>query len=319
MADKAKQTKTEDQVYERKRKKNAKVINSSEENVPDKGPPAKKVKDITYHTSTHTFKVGGYASTNKRKEADASGEQSTRSEKAARSRAVLVVVVAGLLTSSSPVCSRRRRRPAHVVVAGLFSSFPPVCSRRRLIASRRICFSLPKALASNQRILNGIEGTDDICALNWCEYVITCLRDTRDEWEGNKRSPYSGPITFLITDNFLAYLKQVKHKKSYMFADVKPKRIDLSWQTEFFFTDCGIFTMRHTETYKGGATTNWKCGLVNESEEQTEQLMALRDTYLNVILRSHLNARREKVLQRAREWLKIKDDLEYNLDNEALS
>ncbi|CAM8943109.1 unnamed protein product [Rhodiola kirilowii] len=86
MADKAKQTKTEDQVYERKRKKNAKVINSSEENVPDKGPPAKKVKDITYHTSTHTFKVGGYASTNKRKEAVASGEQSTRSEKAASSK-----------------------------------------------------------------------------------------------------------------------------------------------------------------------------------------------------------------------------------------
>ncbi|KAL9675482.1 hypothetical protein QQ045_003684 [Rhodiola kirilowii] len=39
---------------------------------------------------------------------------------------------------------------------------------------------------SNQRILNGIEGTDDIRALNWCEYIIKCLRDTKDEWEKNE-------------------------------------------------------------------------------------------------------------------------------------
>ncbi|CAM8958419.1 unnamed protein product [Rhodiola kirilowii] len=73
MADKGKQTKT---AYELKRKKNA----------PDKGRPAKKVKDITYQTSTQTFKVDSYASTLKRKEADACGEQKTRSEKAASSK-----------------------------------------------------------------------------------------------------------------------------------------------------------------------------------------------------------------------------------------
>ncbi|KAL9672023.1 hypothetical protein QQ045_009597 [Rhodiola kirilowii] len=55
-----------------------------------------------------------------------------------------------------------------------------------------------KSCVSNQRIMNGIEGTDDIRALNWCEYIYTCLRDTKDEWEGNRRSPYNGPITFLI-------------------------------------------------------------------------------------------------------------------------
>ncbi|KAL9690819.1 hypothetical protein QQ045_011230 [Rhodiola kirilowii] len=55
-----------------------------------------------------------------------------------------------------------------------------------------------KSEVSNQRILNGIEGTDDIRALNWCEFIYTCLRDTKDEWEGNRRSPYTGPITFLI-------------------------------------------------------------------------------------------------------------------------
>ncbi|KAL9667924.1 hypothetical protein QQ045_002293 [Rhodiola kirilowii] len=55
-----------------------------------------------------------------------------------------------------------------------------------------------KSGTSNQRILNGIEGTNDIRVLNWCEYIITCLRDIRDEWEGNRRSPYNGQTTFLI-------------------------------------------------------------------------------------------------------------------------
>ncbi|CAM8945217.1 unnamed protein product [Rhodiola kirilowii] len=319
MADKAKQTKTEDQVYERKRKKNAKVINSSEENVPDKGPPAKKVKDITYHTSTHTFKVGGYASTNKRKEADASGEQSTRSEKAASSKQQLPSIdghsansnddfvdntlqivlsngvpkdqqgipelkklrYAGFETRTTPKpltdCVKSLTKDQKLAVAsmGLESMLHLRLNKVRadlgewvlesydsktstLVTDRgdveivpkdvHLILGLPlggriiklpgrtnpdtpivqqfrhqyggpkdstvscqkivdkiqqsrvaddtfklnflvlffssmvestKAGTSNQRILNGIEGTDDICALNWCEYVITCLRDTR--------------------------------------------------------------------------------------------------------------------------------------------
>ncbi|KAL9669918.1 hypothetical protein QQ045_007468 [Rhodiola kirilowii] len=55
-----------------------------------------------------------------------------------------------------------------------------------------------KSGVSNQRILNGIEGTDDIRALKWCEFIYTCLRDTKDEWAENRSSPYTGPITFLM-------------------------------------------------------------------------------------------------------------------------
>ncbi|KAL9689463.1 hypothetical protein QQ045_009849 [Rhodiola kirilowii] len=50
---------------------------------------------------------------------------------------------------------------------------------------------------ANQRILNGIDGIDDIRALNWGEFMIDRLRQTEDEWEENKGSPYTGPMPFL--------------------------------------------------------------------------------------------------------------------------
>ncbi|KAL9685237.1 hypothetical protein QQ045_022685 [Rhodiola kirilowii] len=65
-----------------------------------------------------------------------------------------------------------------------------------------------KCCVSNQRIMNGIEGTDDIYALNWCEYIYTFLRDTKDEWEGNKRCSYNDPITFLIA----LYIGMFEHR-----------------------------------------------------------------------------------------------------------
>ncbi|CAM8989784.1 unnamed protein product [Rhodiola kirilowii] len=48
-----------------------------------KGPPTKKGKEVTYHTSTQTYKVCCCASTNTRKGADASGEISRGTKKAA--------------------------------------------------------------------------------------------------------------------------------------------------------------------------------------------------------------------------------------------
>ncbi|CAM8908878.1 unnamed protein product [Rhodiola kirilowii] len=73
-----------------------------------------------------------------------------------------------------------------------------------------------------------------------------------------------------MTYNFMAYLKQVNHMKLYMFANVQPIRMDFSWQTENNGVDCGVFAMRHMETFKWGGNTNWNTGVVDEGEKQTE-------------------------------------------------
>ncbi|KAL9684646.1 hypothetical protein QQ045_022087 [Rhodiola kirilowii] len=43
-----------------------------------------------------------------------------------------------------------------------------------------------KSRKANQRILNAIEGIDDIRALNWGEFMIERLQHTKDEWEIKK-------------------------------------------------------------------------------------------------------------------------------------
>ncbi|CAM8881348.1 unnamed protein product [Rhodiola kirilowii] len=48
-------------------------------------------------------------------------------------------------------------------------------------------------------------------------------------------------------------------------------------------------------------------GAYATSDQETDQLMALRNTYLNAIIRSYLNVRKKTVLQRAADWKKIKD------------
>ncbi|KAL9677348.1 hypothetical protein QQ045_005577 [Rhodiola kirilowii] len=55
-----------------------------------------------------------------------------------------------------------------------------------------------KSEKANQRILNAIEGIDDIQALNWGEFMIERLRHTKNEWEINKGSPYTGPMPLLM-------------------------------------------------------------------------------------------------------------------------
>ncbi|KAL9670605.1 hypothetical protein QQ045_008159 [Rhodiola kirilowii] len=132
---------------------------------------------------------------------------------------------------------------------------------------------------------------------------------------GNFKNKY-GTRPHKLAYNFLAYLKQVKHKKLYMFAKEKPIRMEMSWRTKNNGHDCAVFTMRRMETYYGGGVDNWKCALVDESEEQTEQLIALRATYLNVIIRSPLNAKRAKVSNRVEQWWTIKDQLEFGIENE---
>ncbi|KAL9667615.1 hypothetical protein QQ045_001978 [Rhodiola kirilowii] len=84
---------------------------------------------------------------------------------------------------------------------------------------------------ANQRILNGIEGIDDIRALNWGEFIIDRLRQTKDEWEVNKGSPYTGPMPFLMVlylDRFQDRLFKFERKFPAIIAindDVIEKRI----------------------------------------------------------------------------------------------
>nr|KAJ0216721.1 hypothetical protein LSAT_V11C300121420 [Lactuca sativa] len=60
---------------------------------------------------------------------------------------------------------------------------------------------------------------------------------------------------------------------------IKPQRLEMSWRTVKNKVDCGVFAMRHMETYMGQPLSKWKPGLHKESAVQQTTLEKLRQKY----------------------------------------
>ncbi|KAL8256197.1 hypothetical protein R6Q59_031264, partial [Mikania micrantha] len=70
------------------------------------------------------------------------------------------------------------------------------------------------------------------------------------------------------------------HPNALKINHLTPILVDLPWKTTNNGVDCGIFSMRHMETYMGGGVKKWKTGLLQESKAQNKQLNQLRFKYL---------------------------------------
>ncbi|KAJ0497769.1 putative Ulp1 protease family catalytic domain, papain-like cysteine peptidase superfamily [Helianthus annuus] len=100
----------------------------------------------------------------------------------------------------------------------------------------------------------------------------------------------------------------------------RKKRKEMDWRTKNNGVDCGVFMMRHLETYKGDQKP-WATGFVNEDEvnnRQKAQLHLLRTRYLSKIILSEHNMHRLKIIKMANAFDKMPDkerDMK-NLDKE---
>ncbi|XP_017226284.2 uncharacterized protein LOC108202422 [Daucus carota subsp. sativus] len=79
-----------------------------------------------------------------------------------------------------------------------------------------------------------------------------------------------------------------------------PTFTKMTWQTTRNSIDCGIFLMRHMESYMGDART-WSTDLNAEQHGQENQLIKLRIKYNNAILSSQLNQKRKQILKEGKE------------------
>jgi len=113
----------------------------------------------------------------------------------------------------------------------------------------------------------------------------------------------------------LLYLEKESPKLHERLQKLKPTKLDLQWGTTNNFVDCGIFAMRHMETYFG-KTKKWECGLSVESDDQHAELNDLRLKYLAKILLSEVNELRETIMSKVKEFEelddKIKNDMRVN-------
>lgn len=84
--------------------------------------------------------------------------------------------------------------------------------------------------------------------------------------------------------------------KAQLFEDegkVPAERLNMSWRDGKNKVDCGIYAIRHMETYMGNGVSDWKCGL---KKGDKKQMANLRIKYLYNILTSEHNAERVRVL-----------------------
>ncbi|CAI9286185.1 unnamed protein product [Lactuca saligna] len=108
-----------------------------------------------------------------------------------------------------------------------------------------------------------------------------------------------------LKEYIVDYLKSQNHPKAEMFSHVMSHRLEMPWRTINNSIDCGVFTMRHMETYMGGSMNEFKVGFKNESSAQDDQLVKLRTKYLYKILTHEYNVQKDYVLQKVDEFHKI--------------
>lgn len=114
-----------------------------------------------------------------------------------------------------------------------------------------------------------------------------------------------GKVPNVLKKTLLEYMKVVKHPRVNSMTKVKPNRYRMKWRTKENFIDCGIFVMRHMETYKGETVSKYDCGLDKEFGGQDGQLQKLRNKYLCKILLSSMNTLKYKVISQSTAFSKI--------------
>lgn len=78
------------------------------------------------------------------------------------------------------------------------------------------------------------------------------------------------------------------------------ERMRMPWRNEFNTTDCGVYAMRHMETYMGTKLKEWECGLKKRSKKQ---LRFLRAKFCAAILSAENNDHNVDNILAAKEYV----------------
>nr|GFA00044.1 ulp1 protease family, C-terminal catalytic domain-containing protein [Tanacetum cinerariifolium] len=70
-----------------------------------------------------------------------------------------------------------------------------------------------KSGVCNMNILKKI--TDDVCVekIDWCSYIIKCLKESKQKWVNADKNQYTGPVTFMILNKLVKKFEEDFKKK----------------------------------------------------------------------------------------------------------
>ncbi|KVI11001.1 hypothetical protein Ccrd_010593 [Cynara cardunculus var. scolymus] len=111
-------------------------------------------------------------------------------------------------------------------------------------------------------------------------------------------------ITDILQRLMIRHLNAVGHAAGKELDETGQERLRLDWQTKNNFDDCGVFTMRHMETYMGDMKS-WKIGLAPESKIQENQIANLRMKYVAKILMNSYNVKKDYIIKEVEKFNSI--------------
>ncbi|KAH6798821.1 Rhodanese/Cell cycle control phosphatase superfamily protein [Perilla frutescens var. frutescens] len=137
-----------------------------------------------------------------------------------------------------------------------------------------------------------------------CIDVKNCKGDIIDNsigfgGENNDQTLVYGDTPVCLLRYFIQFLKKngEENKATTIVKKMKPmQKLQMPWQNDTNKVDCGIYVMRHMETYKGNVMRNWKSGL---KVDNPRQMKFLRAKYCGAILDANSNKLREGILAEA--------------------
>lgn len=92
------------------------------------------------------------------------------------------------------------------------------------------------------------------------------------------------------------FYNKVHNGRSILCAGLVPKRMQMAWCDSRNKIDCGVYLMRHMESFLGQGVLDWDCGLV---KEEYSTLHKLRLQYMKELVVSEYNLHRGRNLSRA--------------------
>ncbi|KAJ0703843.1 putative papain-like cysteine peptidase superfamily [Helianthus annuus] len=116
-----------------------------------------------------------------------------------------------------------------------------------------------------------------------------------------KTTPYK------VKDIFCKYLKPVNHPKCTQIENALPHKLDFEWMTVNSMVDCGVFVMRHMETWFGITVEKWDSGFPLVHTAKKACLTRLRKKYAVKLVTSNVNKHRKRIMAEAVKYEKASE------------
>nr|GMD12613.1 uncharacterized protein LOC109158392 [Ipomoea batatas] len=108
-----------------------------------------------------------------------------------------------------------------------------------------------------------------------------------------------GDCTTLLVTALKEYLALGSSALFWKVDELTEEVVDMSWKESENYIDCGLFVMRHMETYKG-TLKKWNPGFKKKAKLNEEFLIGLRARYAATIIRWSANILKNVVIKKTK-------------------